>query len=114
MSILSRRGALCATPALGAALVGACGGSVSKGGGSVAGAPAPGVRSGTTISFWHGGTQVDADGRKEIFKSFQDRYPQLKVQQVFNPNDNGAKVQAAITAGTPPDIFYVGNGADVT
>jgi multiple sugar transport system substrate-binding protein len=99
-----------AAPVVGA-LAAACGDSPGSG---AAGAPQGGLRSGTTVTFYQGGTQVDADGREEIFKAFQERYPQLTVQQVFNPADNGAKIQAAITAGTPPDVFYVGNGADVT
>src|SRR6266536_6073545 len=81
----------------GGALAVACGGAASTGSGAGA-APAGGLRSGTTITFFQGGTPVDVDSRKAIFKSFEDRYPQLKVQQVFNATDNDAKVQAAITA----------------
>src|SRR5438874_2161682 len=102
---ITRRQWMGGTAALcGGALAAACGGAAGTGGGTGA-TPAGGLRSGTTITFFQGGTPVDVDSHKEIFTSFQQRYPQLKVQQVFNATDNDAKVQAAITAGTPPDVF---------
>src|SRR2546430_15464854 len=112
----TRRTLLVTTAAsTGGIVAAACGSALSTGaGGDTSGAPPAGVRAGTTVTFFQGGTPVDVDVRKAIFTAFQDKNPQIKVQHVFNANDNAAKVQAGITAGTPPDIFYVGNGADVT
>jgi multiple sugar transport system substrate-binding protein len=81
---------------------------------SVKAVPTPGLRSGVTLTFAHGGTDVDAEARREIFRAFEVRYPQIKVEHLFNPGDYAAKIQAMIAAGTPPDILYVANGADVT
>jgi multiple sugar transport system substrate-binding protein len=66
------------------------------------------------VSFYHGGTQAEADARKELVSAFGAKYPQLKVEHMYTPQDTGAKLDSLMSAGTPPDVFYVGNGADVT
>jgi multiple sugar transport system substrate-binding protein len=77
-------------------------------------APTPGLRSGVTVTFAQGGNQTNADGRKEIFAAFEAKFPQIKAELLFQPNDLAGKIQALISAGTPPDLLNVGNGAAVT
>lgn len=83
-------------------------------GGSAGGSRPAGLRSGVTVSLYHGGTPAEADARKELLKAFEAKYPQLKTEHMYTPQDTGGKLESLISAGTPPDIFYVGNGADVT
>ncbi|HEX2036143.1 MAG TPA: hypothetical protein VHS99_18330, partial [Chloroflexota bacterium] len=113
---ITRRAWVVAAALAGGALGAACGGARSAGGGEAGsgGAPAGGLRSGVTVSFYHGGQQAEADARAELLKAFQDAYPQLKAEQLYTPHDTGAKLDSLLSAGTPPDIFYVANGADVT
>ena len=67
-----------------------------------------------TVSFFHGGQQAEADARIELLKAFNAKYPQIKTEQLYTPQETGAKLDSLLSAGTPPDIFYVANGADVT
>jgi multiple sugar transport system substrate-binding protein len=109
---ISRR-ALVATGTLTTgALAAACGSST--GGGDAAGAPAAGLRSGVTVSFFHGGQQAEQDARVELLKAFNAKFPQIKTEHLYTPQETGAKLDSLLSAGTPPDIFYIANGADVT
>lgn len=101
-------------PAAGVVLA-ACGGPGSGQTAPAGGAaPAAGLQSGVTVSFFHGGTDPDGESREEILKRFEQKYPGIKTEHLFTPDSTGAKLDALISAGTAPDVFYVGNGADVT
>ena len=105
-------GALAAGGLLGAACAGV--GTPGAGGQGGAGAPPAGLRDGTTVSLYHGGQQAEADARAELLKAFSARYPQLKTEQLYTPQDTGGKLDALLSSGTPPDVFYIANGGDVT
>src|SRR5262249_12132868 len=78
------------------------------------GVPTPGVRSGVTVTVAQGGNQTNADARNEIHKAFAAAHPQIKPELVFVTTNLQEKIQALISAGTPPDLFNAGNGAEVT
>ncbi|HET7771905.1 MAG TPA: extracellular solute-binding protein, partial [Chloroflexota bacterium] len=103
-------GAATALGALGAA----CGAGGGPGGRDAAGAPPAGLRAGVTVSFFHGGQQAEQDARIELLKAFNAKYPQIKTEHLYTPQETGAKLDSLLSAGTPPDIFYIANGADVT
>ncbi|HVG96657.1 MAG TPA: extracellular solute-binding protein, partial [Chloroflexota bacterium] len=86
----------------------------SAGGATAGGGPAAGIRPGTTVTFFHGGQQAEADARSEQIKAFNAAFPQIKAEALYTPQDAGGKLDALIGAGTPPDMLYIGNGADVT
>ena len=115
---MTKRAALRGAGALGAgALATACGagGAGSAGGGKgETAAPPAGLRNGVTISLYHGGQQAELDARVELLKAFNAKYPQIKTEHLYTPQETGAKLDSLLSAGTPPDIFYIANGADVT
>jgi multiple sugar transport system substrate-binding protein len=79
---------------LGAALAG-CGGSGSGDGG-------------TTITVWHGYTDVEAKAMTAQVKQWNSDHPNEKVRLVYNSgNDNALqKTIAGFTAGNYPDVAY--------
>ena len=80
--------------ALGAALAGCGGGSGSDGG--------------TTITVWHGYTDVEAKAMTAQAKQWNADHPDEKVKLVYNGgNDNALqKTVAGFTAGNYPDVAY--------
>jgi multiple sugar transport system substrate-binding protein len=80
--------------ALGAALAG-CGGSSGSDGG-------------TTITVWHGYTDVEAKAMTAQVKQWNADHPDEKVKLVYNSgNDNALqKTVAGFTAGNYPDVAY--------
>ncbi len=80
--------------ALGAALAG-CGGSSGSDGG-------------TTITVWHGYTDVEAKAITAQVKQWNADHPDEKVKLVYNSgNDNALqKTVAGFTAGNYPDVAY--------
>jgi multiple sugar transport system substrate-binding protein len=80
--------------ALGAALAGCGGGSGSDGG--------------TTITVWHGYTDVEAKAITAQVKQWNTDHPDEKVKLVYNSgNDNALqKTVAGFTAGNYPDVAY--------
>jgi multiple sugar transport system substrate-binding protein len=82
--------------------------------GSVAGVPTPGVRAGVTLTVAQSGNQTNADARNEIHKAFAAANPQIKPELLFVTTNLQEKIQSLISAGTPPDLFNAGNGAEVT
>ena len=111
----SRRAILVGSACASAALAAACGaGGGTSGGGDAGGAPPAGLRSGVTVSFYHGGQQAERDARTELLKAFNAAYPQITTEHLYTPQETGAKLDSLISAGTPPDVFYIANGADVT
>jgi multiple sugar transport system substrate-binding protein len=80
---------------LGAALAG-CGGGSGSGDG------------GTTITVWHGYTDVEAKAITAQVKQWNSDHPKEKVRLVYNSgNDNALqKTVAGFTAGNYPDIAY--------
>src|SRR6478735_2559588 len=79
---------------LGAALAGCGGGSGSDGG--------------TTITVWHGYTDVEAKAITAQVKQWNADHPDEKVKLVYNSgNDNALqKTVAGFTAGNYPDVAY--------
>jgi multiple sugar transport system substrate-binding protein len=109
----SRRTVL-STLVSGAALAAACAPGQRGSPEGAGAAPTPGLRQGVTLTFAQGGNQANADGRKEIFEAFGARFPGVKAEVLFQPSGLNEKIQALLTAGTPPDLFNAGNGAEVT
>jgi len=110
---ISRR-LLVAGSALATGAVAAACGTGGSGARDAGNAPAAGLRSGVTVSLFHGGQQAEADARIELLKAFNAKYPQIKTEHMYTPQETGAKLDSLLSAGTPPDIFYIANGADVT
>jgi multiple sugar transport system substrate-binding protein len=79
-----------------------------------AGVPTPGLRSGITVTFAHGGgTEAEVSARRENLKAFEAQFPRFKTEhQVLSPYLD--KIDALLAAATPPDVFYIGNGAQTT
>ncbi|HXI16103.1 MAG TPA: extracellular solute-binding protein [Chloroflexota bacterium] len=113
-TMITRRACVAAAAMAAGALGTACAGAGGSGGKGDAAAPAGGLRSGVTVSFFHGGQQAEADARIELLKAFNAKYPQIKTEQLYTPQETGPKLDSLLSAGTPPDIFYIANGADVT
>ena len=112
---VTRRRACWLGAGISGALLAACGTqSTPAKQGTVGQAPAAGLRSGVTVSFFHGGTDPDNESREAILKAFEAKYPQIKTEHLFTPDNTGAKLDTLIAAGTAPDVFYIGNGAAVT
>jgi len=113
---LSRRTLIGGAALTSGALAAACvvGGGTSGGAGDAANAPAAGLRSGVTVSFFHGGLQNDLDARVELLKAFNAKFPQIKTEHVHIPEGRVAKLDVLFSAGTPPDIFYIDSGSIVT
>src|SRR5687768_6365669 len=111
---MSRRAFVAAGALTAGALAAACGAGGTSSGGDAANAPAAGVRPGVTVTFFHGGQQAEQDARIELLKAFNAKFPQIKTEHMYTPQETGAKLDSLLSAGTPPDIFYIANGADVT
>jgi multiple sugar transport system substrate-binding protein len=77
-------------------------------------APTPGLKQGVTLTFTQGGNQTNADARTQILKEFETKFPGVKAEVLYQPTGLNEKIQSLVTAGTPPDLFNIGNGADVT
>jgi len=75
----------------------ACGGGSS---GSVTGS--------TTITVWHGYTDVEAEALKKLGAQWNTEHPNGKVNLVFDGGNDGAlqKTIAGFTAGKAPDVAY--------
>src|SRR5262249_19038727 len=90
------------------ALLAACAAGTARAA-AAEGVPTPGVRSGVTVTVAQGGNQTNADARNEIHKAFAAAHPQIKPELVFVTTNLQEKIQALISAGTPPDLFNAGN-----
>lgn len=62
----------------------------------------------TTITVWHGMTQLAQKAIENVTKAFEKKYPNIKVKLVQTSGGTGAnkKLLAAIAGGNPPDVVY--------
>jgi multiple sugar transport system substrate-binding protein len=68
-----------------------------------------------TLAFAHGASNdAEVNSREANLKAFQANFPQIKVEHNAYPGGADAKLDTLMSAGTPPDVFYVGNGAQLT
>jgi multiple sugar transport system substrate-binding protein len=63
---------------------------------------------GTTITVWHGYTEVEADAIRSLAGEWNSAHPDTKVDLVFDGGNDGAlqKTVAGFTAGNYPDVAY--------
>ncbi|HYN88421.1 MAG TPA: sugar ABC transporter substrate-binding protein [Ardenticatenaceae bacterium] len=74
------------------------------------GAGAPGGEASGSIVFAFPGEDTELRMRPEILEMFHEQYPNIQVQeQPVPPEGYDDQIQAAIAAGTPPDIFVSGD-----
>ncbi len=80
-------------------------GLAACGGGSSAGSGAGGS---TTITVWHGYTDVEAKEIAKLGDQWNTEHPKSTVKLVFDGGNDGAlqKTVAGFTAGTAPDVAY--------
>lgn len=62
----------------------------------------------TTITVWHGYTEVEADAMKKLEEQWNSEHPTQKVNLVFDGGNDTAlqKTIAGFTAGKAPDVAY--------
>lgn len=62
----------------------------------------------TTITVWHGMTQLAQKAIENVTKAFEKKYPNIKVKlvQTSGGTDANKKLLAAIAGGDPPDVVY--------
>ncbi len=87
----------------GAALLAACGTTGAGGAGSGGGQTAKRISG--TLTYWPEGGQTNASYQAWVARiaDFQKAYPEAKVEMT-ETQDRDAKLVAAVTAGTPPDL----------
>lgn len=64
---------------------------------------------GTTVTFWHGSTDVEQEALEEIVRAFNEQQPDVKVEAVYiaqQGEGQNEKLLAAIAGGNPPDVAY--------
>jgi multiple sugar transport system substrate-binding protein len=72
----------------------------------------------TTITFWHGATDIGLQALEKMVASFEEKNPDIKVKMVYTEASEGAdqKLLTAVAGGNPPDValfdrFKVGSWA---
>lgn len=64
---------------------------------------------GTTVTFWHGSTDVEQEALEEIVKAFNEQQSDVTVEAVYiaqQGEGQNEKLLAAIAGGNPPDVAY--------
>lgn len=64
---------------------------------------------GTTVTFWHGTTDVEQEALEEIVKRFNKQQSDITVEAVYiaqQGEGQNEKLLAAIAGGNPPDVAY--------
>lgn len=80
----------------------------SSGGSGASGEEASG-KNGTTVTFWHGSTDVEKEALEEIVKKFNEQQSEITVEPVYiaqQGEGQNEKLLAAIAGGNPPDVAY--------
>lgn len=60
------------------------------------------------ISFMGWGNEQERQLYTNMFKKFEEKNPNIKVNYIFVPQDYDTKLKTMITGNTVPDVFYVG------
>ena len=64
---------------------------------------------GTTVTFWHGSTDVEQEALEEIVRAFNEQQSDVTVEAVYiaqQGEGQNEKLLAAIAGGNPPDVAY--------
>jgi multiple sugar transport system substrate-binding protein len=71
-------------------------------------APGSDLTGSIRVSMWESGDALEP--YNNALASFQEKYPNVEVSLEPVPQDYGTKLLADIAAGTPPDVFQLGDG----
>lgn len=71
-------------------------------------APGSDLTGSIRVTMWESGDALEP--YNNALASFQEKYPNVEVSLEPVPQDYGTKLLADIAAGTPPDVFQLGDG----
>ncbi|MBS4200586.1 sugar ABC transporter substrate-binding protein [Bacillus sp. FJAT-49732] len=60
------------------------------------------------VSFMGWGNEQERKLYAEMFKKFEEKHPNIKVNYIYVPQDYDTKLKTMIKGNTVPDVFYVG------